>query len=237
MNIPFRNRARAAGALAAVVASALLVGGTAGQAANRAASVFALNSESEVEARGVVVEKSVHKGRAGLRVVEADEAQGYSIAIIKGTQLLDGSIEIELAGAPRSGSPEGSRGFVGVAFRVQPEASSFEAFYLRPTNGRADDQIRRNHTTQYISEPGYPWHKLRAENPGVYESYVDTMPAEWTKLRIEVEGRRARLFVNGAAQPCLIVNDLKQEPRAGAIALWIGQGTEAFFRNLKVTPK
>jgi hypothetical protein len=35
-----------------------------------------------------------------------------------------------------------SRGF-GIAFRVQ--GNRFEYIYLRPTNGRADDQIRRNH--------------------------------------------------------------------------------------------
>jgi hypothetical protein len=120
-----------------------------------------------------------------------------------------------------------------VAFRVQPDGQ-YEAFYLRPTNGRADDQVRRNHSTQYISNPGFPWHRLRAESPGVYESYVDLVPGEWTSVRIEFSGTTARLYVHGAAQPCLIVNDLKQRPAAGPVALWIGQGTEAFFRNLRV---
>ena len=46
---------------------------------------------------------------------------------------------------------------------------------------------------------------------------------------------RARLFVNRAAQPALIVNDLKRGVTSGAIGLWIGAGTEAYFRNLNVT--
>jgi hypothetical protein len=42
-----------------------------------------------------------------------------------------------------------ARGFAGIAFRVQPDLRTYDAFYLRPTNGRADDQVRRNHAAQY----------------------------------------------------------------------------------------
>ena len=39
-----------------------------------------------------------------------------------------------------------------------------------------------------------------------------------------------------AEQPCLIVNDLRLEPREGLMALWISPGTQAyFFSGLKVT--
>lgn len=108
---------------------------------------------------------------------------------------------------------------------------------MRPTNGRADDQLRRNHATQYISHPDYPWYKLREENPGVYESYVDLVPGAWTDIKIEVEGVRARLYVNGSKQPCLIVNDLKLGETRGQIALWVGSGTEAHFSQVQVKPK
>jgi hypothetical protein len=37
--------------------------------------------------------------------------------------------------------------------------------------------------------------------------------------------RDERAAVNGAAQPTLVVNDLKQPPAKGAIALWVGPGT------------
>ena len=58
----------------------------------------------------------------------------------------------------------------------------------------------------------------------------------WTKYKIVVEGRKARLYVHGAEQPCLIVDDLKLEPRAREVALWVGPGTEGYFSNLKVAP-
>ena len=63
------------------------------------------------------------------------------------------------------------------------------------------------------------------------------MPGEWTKIRIEVSGAQARLFVHGQAQPTLIVNDVKSGAAGrGKIALWIDSGTVAHFRNLTVTP-
>jgi hypothetical protein len=57
----------------------------------------------------------------------------------------------------------------------------------------------------------------------------------WTRIRIEVRGERARLFVHGQEQPTLIVNDVKSGASGrGAVALWIGPGTVAHFRNLTV---
>ena len=113
---------------------------------------------------------------------------------------------------------------------------TYDAFYLRPTNGRAEDQERRNHAAQYISHPDWPWFRLRKETPSRYESYVDLVPGEWTKIRIEVRGATARLFVHDQAQPTLIVNDVKTGAQAsGAIALWLGPGTLAHFRNLRVS--
>jgi hypothetical protein len=64
---------------------------------------------------------------------------------------------------------------------------------------------------------------------------VDLVPGEWTHLKIEVAGVTMRLYVNGAQQPSLLVNDLKMGDTEGAIALWIGVGTEGYFADLKVT--
>jgi hypothetical protein len=124
---------------------------------------------------------------------------------------------------------------VGIAFRVAADPSKYECFYIRPTNGRADDQLRRNHSTQYISMPDYPWFKLRKESPGQYESYVDVVPGEWTKIKVEVDGSKARLYVNDSPQPVLIVNDLKLGDSKGSVALWIGLGTEAYFTKLRIS--
>jgi hypothetical protein len=183
-----------------------------------------------------VVPKTVtYQGQKALRLDEEKQYSGEALALITGTEFGDGTIDVDLAGVPGAGSDAGARGFVGIAFRSTPHAAAFECFYLRPTNGRADDQLRRNHSTQYISAPEFPWQRLRSETPGVYESYVDLVTGAWTHVSIEVTGVRARLFVNRASQPSLIVNDLKRGAAAGQIGLWIGAGTEAYFRDLRVS--
>ena len=185
------------------------------------------------------------QGRKALRVTDIAPASVGGIdrlIILSKTEFQDGVIEIELTGEPGPNAGEGARGFVGVAFRVGANAAKdaaniatkYECFYLRPTNGRADDQVRRNHSTQYVSFPDFPWHRLRKEFPEKYESYVDLVPGEWTKVKIEVRGDRARLYVHGVAQPVLVVNDLKQGQSQGQIALWIGAGTVAHFADLRV---
>ena len=179
-----------------------------------------------------------YRGKTALRVGEAPGAaiEADTLAVIPGLKLANATIDVDLAGAPRADAFEGARGFVGIAFRVQEDPLRYECFYLRPTNGRAENQLQRNHSTQYVSHPDFPWHRLRQESPGLYESYVDLMPEEWTHVKIVFSGTEARLFVHGAEQPCLIVKDLKLGDTEGGIALWIGAGTEAHFADLRLTP-
>ncbi len=188
----------------------------------------------------VNVEQTTYKGKKAVRVIDAieEKAEGNEdrLAVLTNTSFQDGTIEAEVSGEPGPGAFESARGFVGLAFRVASDVSGFECFYLRPTNGRADDQVRRNHSVQYISFPEFPWYRLRKESPEKYESYTDLVPGEWTKVRIEVKGKIARLFVNGGEQPALIVNDLKRgSGTAGPIGLWIGPGTIAHFTDLKAS--
>jgi hypothetical protein len=178
-----------------------------------------------------------YRGSKAVHIMQVPGAQGEdTLAIVSGTELRDGVIEVDLAGAPAPGAFGDARGFIGVAFRVQPDAAKFELLYLRPTNGRAEDQLRRNHATQYVSFPDWPWQRTRQETPGLYESYVDLEPGVWTKVKIVLAGGKARLYVNDAAQPCLIVNGLKLPPAKGGVGLWAGPGTDGYFANLRVAP-
>lgn len=45
----------------------------------------------------------------------------------------------------------------------------------------------------------------------------------------------AELFINNANQPCLVVTDLKHGKRSGSIALWTDIGTDAYFKDLRIT--
>ena len=145
-------------------------------------------------------------------------------------------IEIELASKNRQGASGMARGFAGIAFRVSPDMSKYECIYLRPTNGRAEDQERRNHSVQYFSFPDYAWFRLRKETPSKYETYADLAPGEWTKVKIEVRGDKVRLYLHGNEQPTLLVNDLKLGADAkGSIALWLESSTEAYYSNLRIS--
>jgi 3-keto-disaccharide hydrolase len=202
------------------------------------AQTISLDSPEQLKLVNVKTETITFKGRKALRVVDAaapgtgDEGR---LVILSKTDFQDGIIEVDLTGEPGPNAGEGARGFVGIAFRVAPDQSRFECIYLRPTNGRAEDQVRRNHSVQYISIPGFPWHLLRKDFPEKYETYVDLVAGEWTKVKIEVRGEKARLYVNGVEQPTLLVNDLKQGLSKGAIALWVGTGTVANFSNLRIS--
>jgi hypothetical protein len=188
----------------------------------------------QLDARGVSVTTATYQGKSAIRLdAKPDAGNGGSFAIVKGSRFHNGAIDVELAGKPAATAGPGARGFIGIAFRIQ--GSRYEYIYLRPTNGRASDQVRRNHSTQYGAHPEFDFDRLRKESPEKYESYVDLEPGVWTKYRIVIDGFKARLFVHDAAQPCLIVDDMKLGDSEGAVALWVGPGTEGYFANLKIT--
>lgn len=158
-----------------------------------------------------------------------------TFAKLKDVKFNNGTIEVRVRSRLLKDAPELARGFIGVAFRIDPQNRKFECLYLRPTNGRAAVQLRRNRSTQYFSYPDFKFDRLRKEAPGEYESYVDIRLDEWITMRIEVQGRQACLFVNNASQPVLIVNDLKHGPDlTGGIGLWVDVGTEGYFADLKI---
>jgi hypothetical protein len=219
-------------------------------AAARQAKNLALETNAGLRLVNVSADPVVHEGKKGLRVTVSEEAVRrlksmppeeqaafQTLAVVEGLEFGNGVIEAEIAGAPAPDAGEGARGFVGIAFRLQSDMKSYDTFYLRPTNGRADDQERRNHAVQYASSPDWPWFRLRKETPSKYEAYVDLVPGAWTRIKIEVRGDRARLYVHGQEQPTLIVNDVKTGAQAkGAVALSPGPGTIAHFRNLTIQP-
>jgi hypothetical protein len=190
---------------------------------------------SRLQLKNVQAEPTVYRGMQALKLTEKDSASGEAIAIVNNLLFHNGTIDLEVSGAPSKTASEQARGFIGVVFRMQAGGSRFENIYIRPTNGRAADQLRRNHSTQYVSAPDWPWERLRKESPGVYESYADMVAGEWTHLRVVVHGTNASLYVGAAAEPCLMVHDLKLGDVEGAVALWIGPGTEGYFRNLKIS--
>jgi hypothetical protein len=196
---------------------------------------FPLRDTTGLIAPKVKTEAVKYQGRESVRItIEGEDHEG--LALLPGTDFQDGVIEADIA--LKITTPPGVRypGFVGIAFRVRPDASHYELFYVRPGNSEAADQAMRNHAVQYVSEPGFGWYRLRREWPWVYESHAELAMETWTKVRIEVAGRAAKLYLNGSAKPSLVVDGLKGEDLHGAVGLWGFTGEEAYFSNVRITP-
>ena len=193
---------------------------------------YALTDTKDLTLDGVKAEAVEYKGRKAMRLTTDGE---FGFAFLNGAQFRDGTIEVDIA--TKVLTPPGVRmpGFTGIAFRARPDASRYELFYLRPGNASSDDQAMRNHSVQYTSEPNYGWEKLRRNWPFIYESYADLQLEEWTKVKIDVHGRKATLYLNGSTKPSLVVDGLKGEDLQGSVAFWSYAREEAYFSNLKVT--
>jgi len=151
------------------------------------------------------------------------------------TDFRNGTIEVDVLSKLLNDAPDFARGFIGVAFRIDEHNSKFESIYIRPTNGRTDDQVRRNRSVQYFSYPEYKFDRLRTETPGKYETYADMGLNEWIHMKIVAEGNSAFLHLNGSRQPVLVVHDLKHGAGlSGGIGLWVDIGTEGYFADIRI---
>jgi len=170
---------------------------------------------------------SLHDGaRAG---VHLSEGAGEGPAYLRQIELGNGTIELDIRGKD---IPQQS--FVGVAFHGV-DGTTYDAIYFRPFNFKTDDPVRHAHAVQYISQPTYPWQKLRAEQPGKYEQPVTPAPApnDWFHVRVVVTAPQVKVFVNDAKEPNLVVTQLSDR-RKGRVGLWVGNNSAGDFANLKI---
>lgn len=165
------------------------------------------------------------------RGVHITAAEGEPAIFFDGVEFTTGTIELDVRGKDQL-----SQSFVGVAFSGVND-TTFEAFYLRPFNFRPADPTRASRAIQYIAMPTYPWQKLRAEHPEVFENGVTPVPDpnDWVRIRVVVEEARARIFVGEGSDPDLEVERLG---RSGGrrVGLWIGNMSDGDFANMRITP-
>ena len=141
-----------------------------------------------------------------------------------------GTIDVDLRGRDVL-----QKSFIGIAFHGVDTATS-DIVYFRPFNFRSSDPARKIHAVQYVSEPEFPWDKLREEKNGIYEKGIDPPPAasDWFHARIVVEETQVKVYVNNAQTPSLTVDKLNSR-RTGKIGLW-NNGLEGDFANLVIAP-
>lgn len=148
----------------------------------------------------------------------------------------NGIIEVMMYSQLQDPPPySGVAGFIGVFFRVKQDDSGFESIYVRPKVGRASNQRSRNHAVQYISYPHFKFDTLRKIAPERYEGSAPVALKEWIKMRIEVNGETAEMFINDAKYSTFIVDKLLGDNKKGGVGLYVDIGTIGYFKNLKVT--
>ncbi len=180
------------------------------------------------------------QGSPALRVVKgASKRMRFdenTYARLLGEEFHDGTIEVDMLSRLLPDAPDFARGFIGIAFRIDDRDSEFESFYVRPTNAMTDDPVRRAHGCQYFAYPGYTFAYFREYGIAGYEAPIESGLDQWIHLRAVIRGDRAEFFLNHGEKPTLSVNGLKHGKDArGGIGLFVDIGTEAFFRDLRVS--
>jgi hypothetical protein len=153
-----------------------------------------------------------------------------AMALVEGLDFTGGTVDVDLRG-----NGAARTGFLGIAFGVA-DARTFEAVYFRPFRFTDADKASRAHAVQYVAWPEHTWENLRREKPGVYESALKPAPdpGGWFHARMEVTKDKVRVYVDGAKEPCLVVDRLAGRA-GGGIGLWV-DSRESAFANLRIVP-
>jgi hypothetical protein len=179
-----------------------------------------------------VFERSVSSLKDGdKKGVRFDARPTIGVAWLENFEFGDGEIEFDVRGRD-----EFQRSFVGVVFHGVDERT-YEAIYFRPFNFKSADALRRLHAVQYISHPEFTWQKLRAEHPGQYEKPVQPVPDPngWFHVRVSVSYPKVSVYVNGAQEPSLVVEQLSGRKK-GWLGFYVSSDSGGDFAGLKITP-
>jgi len=156
---------------------------------------------------------------AGAKIIEHLGRQALmGTAFLKGAEFEDGVIEFDVA------MKAGARSYPGVLFRVQsPE--DYERIYLRPHRSPLYDDA-----VQYLAA----FHGVDSwqfyNGPGLSSRAV--IPTDrWVHVKLEVLGTQARLFLDNAPQPALIIGDLKRGKSRGGLGLTTMADGNSYFSN------
>ncbi len=141
------------------------------------------------------------------------------VASIREFDLRDGVIEFDVATPAR-------RGFFGVQFRIAADETSSEFVYLRQHKSGQPDAV------QYtpVLNTGLNWQLYSGDG---FTAAVDIPSEAWFRVRIELTGAQAALYVKDMAKPVLVMRDLKSGVQKGRIALTVLTGV-TYFSNVEI---
>jgi len=147
----------------------------------------------------------------------------------------EGTIDVDIAAERKIHAEEGTRAFAGIAFRKQSN-TQYDLVYLRETNGQLNQIIppgeRINRAIQYVSVPKWDFITLRTQYPGKYEAGAPIAEKRWSRLHLLIKNNTFSASIDG--KPIFNQVPLLEKNPAGSIAYWVGDGTDAYFSNLRI---
>lgn len=196
------------------------------------------NVLSELIPVHTMVDQVQLSGETVIRVTKKDKIMQFdenTIVKVKDLGFHNGIIRVKMLSRLLPDAPDFARGFIGIVFRVNPENSEFESFYIRPTNGMTDDPVRKAHGCQYFSYPGYTFAYFREFGITEYEAPIHCQLNEWVQLKAVIQDEKAEFYLNEEKDPALVVRQLKHGKDArGSVGFFSEIGTEAFFKDLEI---
>jgi hypothetical protein len=204
----------------------------------------------DVTAQDVKLQSTVYQGRPALKV-ELNDVLHQRVLTRQGSNqpafallpvdFKNGTIEVDIAAELNGKGAPDARAFAGIAFHIPPDFSTYEAVYLRMTNGRlaqpTPTEPRISRAIQYTAHPDFHWEVSRKNFPGKYERGANIAPATWIRFRLEISGSQLKVYINDEKEPALTVEDMKYSNMTGKIGLWIDDGTAAYFSDIKIEKK
>ncbi len=197
-------------------------------------------------ANNVAIQRKKYLQRSALRMSLTDAYQKLlqedsTIILSDGhvevplTNFYEGTIDINIAAERNRHASNLTRGFAGIAFRKQ-SSNQYELVYLRVTNGQLNriqpPGERIDRAVQYVSLPQWDFDTLRTQFPGKYEAGAKIAEKRWNRSRLLVKNSTITASIDGQIVlnqiPLLGIN------LTGSIAYWVGDGTDAYFSNLRI---
>jgi len=148
---------------------------------------------------------------------------------LKNTKFKNGIIEFDVKGKDTPG-----RSFIGFAFHGK-DNDTYDAIYFRPFNFKNPE--KKSKSVQYVSMPDNGWAVLRSAFPGKYEFEMSPVPKsedDWFHVKIEIDYPQVKVYVNDFDKPTLEVEQISIG-KDGRLGFWVGNNSEGWFKNLKIT--
>ncbi len=191
-----------------------------------------------MKAINVEVKETTLDGEQVIYVAKPHENQtpdDNTYALVDDTVFHKGIIDVDVRSRLLPTADITNRGFIGLTFRTKEDGSEFECFYIRPTNGNTDDEVRKQHGCQYFSYPGYTFAYFRKHNILGFEAPIEGHLDKWFHLRLVINDDEGTFYVDDMDTPVLHVEHMKHGKDAkGLVGLYVDNGTEGYFKNLKI---